>query len=105
MKDELKKLYKKDSKLARKVAKVLGYKIVAKVKVKKVEYVTPNGKDFVKEVSTTIETALKDIKKNMPKIDPDVIFPGDYIKDEQLNLFKTLLNLVKRSFLKVDWDV
>jgi len=70
MKRELKVLYKKNPKLAVKIASVLGYKIIPKKLKKDIEYVIKKGEDL----KTAIEVVKQTIKPYAVKVNaPDVI--------------------------------
>jgi len=85
MKNDIKKLYKKDPKLAIRVAEVLGYKIVAK----KDTIVPKNNAEMQQMIDTE-----KELKKGLKQ------FVYDYIKARQLGNVK-LAKEVKKNIDKI----
>jgi len=87
MKSDIKKLYKKDKKLAIQVAKALGMKIIAQDETKDLEY---------KEVPVDIQKTLKVIGLTPNKFSQIVYYDGEI----QISIKKNILTTLSRNELK-----
>jgi len=74
MKNDIKKLYKKDPKLAKKVAKVLGYKIVAKLDANEIADYGYKAMDAIMKFSSVFYQYAQGIKdKKLMKTGKDFL--------------------------------